>query len=129
MKRVLHLPHPYLFVYFLKISAYNTAKERLAKQEAIEGSPPMSDIPHIYKDEAVDLETGEINPESEKMLHDDRQSADEDSSRQDKSGPSDTEKLNNVAGNGNIVTQNDQKNSSPNAESTPENESAIGSSS
>lgn len=45
----------------MQISTYNAAKERISKQEELQPST-TTDIQHLYKDNAIDLETGEVQP-------------------------------------------------------------------
>ena len=110
---------------FLQISAYNTAKERLAKQTSNNETPlPTSDVPHLYKDKTVDLETGETKPESEMNLNlvneatKDKSNVDDDSKQSTNEKGGDVEA---VLQNGNSVSDDGPRSSSPNAESTPEN--------
>ena len=113
--------------YLLQISAYNTAKERLAKRTSNdEARLPTSDIPYLYKDKTVDLETGETKPESERNVNFGNEAA-EDKSKVNRDGDS-KQSANEKSGdvetalqNENSVSNDGPRSSSPNVESTSEN--------
>ena len=82
-------------------------KRRLENQsDHDETSLPKTDVPHLYKDEAVDLETGEVNPPN--------------------SGKSDDADA--VFQNGNVASNDGPRISSPKVESTSEDAPVKGSS-
>ena len=119
----------------MQISAYNTAKERLAKQASHEEVPLSSaDIPHLYKDKSVDLETGETKPDSENKSHSDarttKEASDETPSKKDEvnghMSNKNGHKTNEALHNGHDISSEGTESSSLEAKTKPDDQASKG---